>query len=31
VKDLLKMTKLTEVFQIFEGENLALAAAKQQQ
>ena len=30
VKDLLKMTKLTEVFQIFEGENLALAAAKQQ-
>jgi len=30
VKDLLKMTKLTEVFQIFEDENLALAAAKQQ-
>ena len=30
VKDLLKMTKLTEVFQIFEDENPALAAAKQQ-
>ena len=30
VKDLLRMTKLTEVFQIFEDENLALAAAKQQ-
>jgi anti-sigma B factor antagonist len=30
VKDLLKMTKLTDVFQIFEDENLALAAAKQQ-
>jgi len=30
VKDLLKMTKLTEVFEIFEGENLALAARKQQ-
>jgi anti-sigma B factor antagonist len=28
VKDLLKMTKLTEVFQIFEDENLALDAAK---
>jgi anti-sigma B factor antagonist len=26
VKDLLKMTKLTEVFQIFESENRALAA-----
>jgi len=30
VKDLLKMTKLSEVFQIFEDENLALAAVKQQ-
>ena len=30
VKDLLKMTKLTDVFQIFEDENLALAAAKRQ-
>ncbi len=29
VKDLLKMTKLSEVFQIFVDENLALAAAKQ--
>src|SRR5262250_3186857 len=27
VKDLLKMTKLTEVFQIFENENRALAAS----
>lgn len=27
VKDLLRMTKLTEVFQIFESENRALAAS----
>jgi anti-sigma B factor antagonist len=27
VKDLLKMTKLSEVFQIFESENRALAAS----
>jgi len=30
VKDLFKMTKLTEVFQIYEDENRALAAGHQQ-